>query len=244
MPDIEMLLAETARQAPLDLMAVDTRARVLARRRYAGQAGLALVAAALLAVPVARLLDGDGTARLRPIGPAPGGASPSRPVGAQRPPAGARGSRPGEAVAVQQPAGSQPPGAAPGDAAPSVLQSARASASPPPGGNGAFPRAKSCGVTTEGLLPGESRTCRFTAVTAGGWIQHTSGGLSMDNGYWVVRVYRGDSVIDNPDDTGAGCANDGIRRGDRVEVTITQHQSGYTNAKLYAGDGYRCGSRV
>ena len=57
-----------------------------------------------------------------------------------------------------------------------------------------------------------------------------------------VTVHRNGATYYDPGETGARCANDVIRPGDQVEVTIRQGSAGYDIADMAAGFGYACGT--
>jgi len=86
----------------------------------------------------------------------------------------------------------------------------------------------SCSVNTDGVPPGEMRTCQFTATTAGGWWAGYAGqqpgapvGVAFSDPSSVVRVTRAGVTSSYPSGQyGSGCADDIIRAGDVVEVSL------------------------
>lgn len=105
---------------------------------------------------------------------------------------------------------------------------------------GAFPAARGCRIDNHGLLPGEKRTCRFTATVAGGWAYFEGGGAGDWNA-GRVTVHRGDSSTTYRSVEGRGCGAAVIEPGDRVEVEWTQQQIGVAVlGYVAAGEGFDC----
>jgi hypothetical protein len=85
--------------------------------------------------------------------------------------------------------------------------------------------------------------CRFTATASGGW--STTGGLAVFADYDPadvrVRVERGGRITyDSAQSERAACADNVVRVGDRVTVTLTTHPNNYEDIDVGAGAGYGC----
>ncbi|MDX6275231.1 MAG: hypothetical protein QOJ92_2441, partial [Frankiales bacterium] len=102
-----------------------------------------------------------------------------------------------------------------------------------------FARAAGCSVSTEGLAPGQSGSCGFTATGLGGWVI-TYDGLGAFAGDYttdvtVTVVSAGRSYRSHQD-----CSSQALREGDRVLVTIQQYDHGYSQHTVHAGRDARC----
>lgn len=246
MPDIEQLLRLAARdpRTPTDLAAVAHRGRVLVRRRRAGQTAVAVVAVLAIVVPGVVLAGGDKqvlqpTDRVPTPTPSAGASAAPTPKGASGAPAPsgvAAGSLPPAAIGVP-PEPDPTPSTAPAD--PTGAPSASPTPTARPSG-GSYPSAPSCTVNTEGLLPDQSRSCRFTATAAGGWGTRQQGGVNAGQpARLTVEVTRDGVTQHNPGDRG-GCADAVVAPGDQVVVTIVQGDLGYGVTHGGAGDVWDC----
>jgi dipeptidyl aminopeptidase/acylaminoacyl peptidase len=111
-----------------------------------------------------------------------------------------------------------------------------------------YPAAQSCSVDNVAAVPAETRTCRFTATSAGGWAYHSSsaGGVGWPTatvtierrGQWTTyRTSRGNWPV------GTGCGDAIVQRSDRVTVTIEQTEWQVNpDERVGAGAGWSCSS--
>jgi hypothetical protein len=226
----ELLRAGAGSASGLDLAEVELRARALRRRRAALRAA-AVLSVAVVAVPLGLNLREHESHGLRQL-PGEGTQRPVRSPGVLAD--DQRSAPTATLLPTQVPTGvpSQAPSAGPGPAAPAAVPGATLPA-PSPRPTGEYPTAPSCQVSTAGLEPGESRSCRFTAASAGGWV--VSGViLGRPGAGYEIRVLRGGRSTRYD----ASCSNDGIRPGDRVTATVTQ--GGQETLVLQVGSGFSC----
>jgi hypothetical protein len=238
MADLERLFAAAARvpDADVDLIALEERAQVL--RRHRALLVPAVVAGVVVVAVPAFLIDRRDTQGLTPV--APTSLVPSV-VASHQPQLSPRSVAPGASPSAAAPGPSHLAGpvvASVGTSPTAVQPTYRSTATPSATG---YPQQASCEVTTDGLTPGATRSCRFRATAAGGWRRRGQGGLGMGGGGYSVLVTRDGVTLVNPGDTGADCANDVIRPGDLVEIQVQQEQ-GYVIFRLGAGEGMRCGA--
>lgn len=251
MPDIRTLLhdAAPAPAAPLRMEEIRARARRPSTRRLvAWIAGLGAVLG--VGVPVGAgllpsadeadpvlVIDPRPTIETTPTSqPAPVTVAAEEPDAVVAPPAV---DRPQEAT-LEPSASTTPPAPAPSTTA-----------------GGQYPAGAACWVGSAGLDAGESRACRFTATTPGGWNTYSSSltppldrmpivRVTVRRGR-EVRVYRSRYIDENGETRYENCADDIIQPGDLVEVRIEQADvwidgTGYDESGG-AGGGWGCRSR-
>lgn len=246
MPDVSDLLRLGAGpdHPDVDVAAVAARARVLQRQRALGRSGALGAAVALLLLGGLQLSPGGGSERLRPVplGPAgtpvvPAASAVPTAAGALAAPA-PRAAAPRPAASGARPAREQRPQPAAPAATPVPPRPGPVVVSPSPQpGREEHPRARGCTVTTEGALPGEKRSCRFTAVADGGYEARLRGGAGVDLPEYEVLVVRAGRSMSY---TRGTCANAVVRPGDRVTVSVTKSSRGLELFDVSAGADAGC----
>lgn len=109
-----------------------------------------------------------------------------------------------------------------------------------------YPSGEACSVDNSGLLPGESRSCRFAATAPGGWAFAYGADAGITSTSATVTVDRnGDvTVYQAPSQGGGDCGEDIIRPGDLVDLSLTNGGSEVSvGMELGAGRGWDCNRR-
>jgi len=250
MPDIRTLLHDAAPQpvAALDMAAVRSRAARRPRRRLVTWlAGLGAVIAAGVGVGI------------------PGGGGILVNAGQDDRPAviESDSSRTDEIVdgtatawdpspGMDDEAGFSPPVSSPSASSPASVPHPLAPTAAP---SAAYPPMASCSVDNRDLGRGHSRSCRFTATTAGGWNYYQPPNhlpSASDAPTVSVRVTRDGSttvystrMVRDGGPAGTyhldGCTDDVIEPGDLVEVVITEPYDATVRTEMGGGAGEHWG---
>lgn len=224
-----------------DLTRIAGRSQALRRQERVRRA--ALVAAALLLVPLAYRGYGVGTEELRPAPathPHPTSTSTSAPASDTNPDAPG----PGSTGVGTAPAASGRPSGAASPARPEIAEGTAAPTAAP--GSADFPARPSCHVSTGGVPEGQTSSCRFTATAVGGWRVQSSEYTVSKGDLGEVLVQRAGKTtryvvpsFGNP----PPCRDDVIRPGDLVTVTVNGQVDPVAfqnNQDLAAGADYGC----
>lgn len=100
------------------------------------------------------------------------------------------------------------------------------------------PARESCRIDNNGLLPGESRRCQFTATRAGGWRFSDGAGAGADWSRGIVTVTR-DGETKTYNSVGfTSCGDTVIEPGDLVTLEFVQGTQDVTVGG-YVAAGYR-----
>lgn len=240
-----------------DLDAVADRAGALRRRERVLQVA-AVVAAAVVVIPLLQLGGGPDALEQIPAGPRPSPTSaPVTPTpGLTSVPPASSGPDDGTVGVSATDSSGVPVGAA----SPRPLSSSNRSTAPrrddpraQPSSTtnpqapdpGDFPQQASCQVSSTTLAPDQTATCRFTATRPGGWYFEpgfgTFYGVENETYSAEVLVDRAGQVTRFAPDFDDRCRDAVVQPGDRVTVTIQQSRArAYNDFDTAAGEGFDC----
>jgi hypothetical protein len=242
MADLGDLLRDAARgpTAPLDVAAVRQRAVALQRRQQ-GVVACAVLLLLGLSLPMVVRQGGNGDSELRQVSPT---STPTDPTASGEPGStpdtgGSAPAQPGPSVAPEPSAGTS----AGESGGPGPVNPQPSSTSPVsnPTDSADFPPRSDCVITLQGVAPGQTVTCRFTATGRGGWAYGAGNGPGVFAGYdWDMQVTIRHNGVETSYGRNADCGTNTIEAGDQVTLMLKQFSQGYSDYTLSGGVGHSC----